>query len=340
MMPMDKRQEFKQLVPNAEFIDSSDLEGLEHYLSNQSFLQSEESILACEIPGTGNMNHVIRVKTNRRQFIIKQSRPWVEKYPAIPAPIERIHNEATFYENVSFNLFLQSSSPDIYIVDHKNYVIVMEDLGDVQDFSFLYSGESQISKTQLEFLAHYLTELHQLKIQDFPDNLDMRLLNYEHIFKIPFTIDNGINLEHIQSGLQILANQIIKDKPLKDRILDLGELYLNKGNTLIHGDFYPGSWMQGDQLFILDPEFCFLGFPEFDLAVACAHLKLANQPDETIQYFLSSYQDSLHVNERILFPLIGVEILRRLLGVAQLPLSLDIAEKKQLIEKSTDWILS
>lgn len=337
---MNKREEFKRLVPNSIFIDSSDIEGLQQYLADQSFLKPDESIQSCEIPGAGNMNYVIRVKTNERNFIIKQSRPWVEKYPVIGAPIDRIKVEAKFYESLSSNDLLQSSSPHIYSVDQKNYLIIMEDLGEVENFSFLYKGEIEITTSQVEFLANYLMDLHQLSISNFPDNLEMRQLNHEHIFKLPFTRNNGIDLNGIQPGLQELAIPIVNNTVLKERIQSVGDLYLQKGNTLIHGDFYPGSWMQNEKLFILDPEFCFLGFPEFDLAVACAHLRLANQSEELIQHFLTSYKSKLNYDANIFRQLVGIEILRRLLGVAQLPLTMDLAEKKEIVEQSTQWILS
>ena len=39
--------------------------------------------------GEGNMNYTLRVRTNGRSIILKQARPWVEKYPVIDAPDER-----------------------------------------------------------------------------------------------------------------------------------------------------------------------------------------------------------------------------------------------------------
>lgn len=337
---MNKRQEFNRRVPEATFIDSSDMEGISKYLDKQNFLLSEESVRSCEIPGAGNMNYVIRVKTNKRNFIIKQSRPWVEKYPVIEAPIDRIQVEAEFYKSLSSNKFLRSSSPEIYVIDQENYLMIMEDLGDVKDFSFVYNSEVQLYKSQVEFLASYLIELHQLSTPHFPDNLKMRELNHEHIFKIPFAENNGIDLNAIQLGLQELSIQAVNNTFLKEKIHSLGELYLQKGDTLVHGDFYPGSWMQNEKLFILDPEFCFLGFPEFDLAVACAHMSLATQSEEIIQHFLTAYKSKFQYDETVFQPLVGIEILRRLLGVAQLPLAMTLVQKKELIGQSIEWILS
>src|SRR2546421_5684303 len=39
--------------------------------------------------GEGNMNYTLRIGTSERSFVMKQARPWVEKYPHIAAPWDR-----------------------------------------------------------------------------------------------------------------------------------------------------------------------------------------------------------------------------------------------------------
>ncbi len=70
---------------------------------------------------------------------------------------------------------------------------------------------------------------------------------------------------------------------------------------------------------IIDPEFCFLGPPAFDLGVLYAHLHLARQPVE------------LAVFDATAKAFAGAEIMRRLIGVAQLPLEADLEEKSALL---------
>jgi 5-methylthioribose kinase len=39
---------------------------------------------------------------------------------------------------------------------------------------------------------------------------------------------------------------------------------------------FPGSWLKAaDGLRVIDPEFCFLGDPEFDCGILAAHLMIA-----------------------------------------------------------------
>ena len=71
---------------------------IENLLKDLNFLEKKEKILKIDIPGKGNMNLVIRVYSNLRTFIIKQSRPFVQKYPSINAPLNRIKVEKIFFE--------------------------------------------------------------------------------------------------------------------------------------------------------------------------------------------------------------------------------------------------
>ena len=79
---------------------SSSISKLTELLNLNKILYKNEMILALDRAGVGNMNVVIKVKTNRRSFIFKQSRPYVEKYQNIPAPIERTNVEYSFYNTI------------------------------------------------------------------------------------------------------------------------------------------------------------------------------------------------------------------------------------------------
>jgi 5-methylthioribose kinase len=114
---------------------------------------------------------------------------------------------------------------------------------------------------------------------------------------------------------------------------------LQEGNTLLHGDYYPGSWMCSDKkLYIIDPEFSFIGFKEFDLGVMAAHLILATTNPDYFNRICDLYPTSL--NQDYVRQLCGVEILRRLIGLAQLPLQQSLKEKQQLLSLAKDFIAS
>jgi 5-methylthioribose kinase len=213
-------------------------------------------------------------------------------------------------------------------------------LGLGSDFLGLYKSEISLDNQDIKQLLVYLSELHALKVEAFPENIEMRKLNHEHIFNFPYNEANGFDLDMIQPGLKNLAKTYQSDIILKDRILMLGEQYLSKGSSLIHGDFYPGSWLKVDSgIKVIDPEFSFVGHPEFDLGVMIAHLEMAGL---TINFsdFLENYTHRQNVDMKLLTAYCGVEVLRRILGLAQLPLAMTINQKELLLNKAKSYILT
>jgi 5-methylthioribose kinase len=84
------------------------LETINNYLKDKNWIAANEKVESVEKPGDGNMNFTLRCRTsNDRTFILKQSRDFVEKFPQVPAPAERVLREAEFYDMIkkmkSFN---------------------------------------------------------------------------------------------------------------------------------------------------------------------------------------------------------------------------------------------
>jgi 5-methylthioribose kinase len=336
---MSLRSRFQSLHPEAYFLDGSNLPELQSYLLNNGRLLPGERIRSVEKPGEGNMNCVLRVITSHRRFIVKQARPWVEKYPQIPAPVERSAVEALYLKNSQKHEDLRDFSPRIWWSDPDNFILAQEDLGMATDYTFLYQKEHKITAQELETAIRYLHILHHLPISSFPENMEMRRLNHEHIFHFPFQLNNGFNLDTIQSGLEEVAVPYKTDVALKDKISRLGEIYLSPGRCLIHGDFYPGSWLKTSQgIKIIDPEFAFYGHPEFDLAVMMAHVMLADQGKQTLIKIWNSYNPPANFDHRLLSAFTGVEIMRRIMGIAQLSLSMIVEAKAELLKIAAGWI--
>ena len=311
---------------------------LQDYLKSKGWLKDHEEITQISKAGEGNMNVVLRVTTNLRSIIVKQSRPFVQKYQNIPAPIDRIAVEHTFYEAVA-NSTITSHIPTIIGFDAHAHILAMEDLGDCDDMTFLYE-QRNISNEQFNILIAVIHQIHNTKPpENFPDNIKMRKLNHQHIFILPFLSDNGFSLNDIQPGLQELSIPYKEDELLKEKVTLIGERYLSQGDTLLHGDYYPGSWMSKDnQLFIIDPEFGFLGFKEFDLGIMAAHLIMATHDISYIKKIESSYPSEIDIE--LLQNIAGIEIMRRLIGLAQLPLNRTLLEKAELLTMAKNLILS
>lgn len=320
-------------------LDAADRAGLQQYLQDQGWLAPGEPLAHVEKPGEGNMNFVLRVCTPMRSFILKQARPYVEKYPDIAAPVERSTVEAAFLQATESQMGIAGKHPRLQQQDPDNHVLMLQDLGAGKDYSSLYQRGSRWRKAQTAELLGYLSLLHRVEATGFPDNLAMRRLNHEHIFQFPLSNETGFDLNTVQVGLQDLAQPYRQNEALKAKFAQLGKIYLSKGAQLLHGDFYPGSWLATEQgLKVIDPEFAFVGPVEFDLGVFLAHLYLSRHDKGVLDAIRSYYANPY--DEQLLLQFAGMEIIRRLIGLAQLPVDLTLDEKAVLLQQATHWITS
>lgn len=336
---MDPKTVFLSQFPEATVLELRKSDALTRYLRQQNWLAKGETVTAVEKPGEGNMNFVMRVITNRRSFILKQAYPWVYKFPQVPAPITRGKMEAIFYQLTEDDPVLTGYAPSLIGFDSENHVLAQQDLGTGADFTFLYTSSEFMTVAQLQHLLLFLSHLHT--IQATPDearsleNRSMRELNHEHIFRYPFDKNNGLDLDAVVPGLQKVAASYQQHTSLIRRITELGDLYLQNGNTLIHGDYYPGSWLRtADGVRIIDPEFGFFGQAEFDVGVMLAHAMVSRDEVYTPAAVLAHYQASATFDEQLAEAFAGAEVLRRLLGLAQLPLTYSLAEREALLEQA------
>lgn len=323
-------------LPDFLWLEEDNLPAIMRVLAEADLLQPNELVTAATKAGEGNMNLTLRVTLEKtsstpRTLIVKQSRPWVEKYPMIAAPTERSAVERAFYQRVQSHEALAERMPRLIGGLATANTTVLQDLGEASDFTDLYQGQ-KISATELKELMGYLSTLHT-RTRGLSDpaltNLPMRRLNHEHIFALPFRANNGVDFEAIEPGLSGVANALHGDTAAISKAEALGKRYLaspQNDDCLLHGDFFPGSWLhttQGAQIgvWIIDPEFCFIGPPAFDVAITVAHLIMAGA-DHQVATAIDTYttqQPGLDLDLMTRFA--AVEVLRRNLGVAQLPLT-------------------
>ena len=309
------------------------------YLQEKGWLSGQEAVKAAEKPGEGNMNFTLRIDTGERTFILKQSRPYVEKYPQVAAPATRVLQEGEFYSLISNAPALKALMPTMTGVDEANNVLVMDDLGTSADYTYAYQEGKQIPEAELMEIVSFAAKLHQQfdakAIAEPIRNQAMRQLNHEHIFIYPYVHDNGLNLDEVLDGLAAVAEPLKEDDALKTKISQLGTLYLADGPRLLHGDYFPGSWLKtADGVRIIDPEFCFFGPPEFEVGVMLAHLEMAAQPTALVERAETQYNNLMVIDQHLSQQFKAIEILRRILGLAQLPLQIGLSERAQLVEES------
>lgn len=310
--------------PGIFVLDPAEPSTVEEAMRQAMLLADGERVIHCCRAGEGNMNCTVRVGTSRRSLILKQSRPWVEKYPSLAAPWDRVCREWEFYQAVRGVAGVADRMPSVLHLDAGARWMAIEDLGNAGDYTGVYRGEI-LTVEDLQALADFLGRLHRIPRQPSQPalgNRDMRALNHAHVFRIPFQASNGLDLEAISPGLSAAAAHVQGDSGLVQLAFELGrDVYLTDGFTLIHGDFFPGSLVRTQRgPRIIDPEFGFHGRAEYDVGVWLGHLVLAGQPEVLLDVWRESYRVPAGYDESLAIRLAGVEVIRRLLGYAQLPL--------------------
>jgi 5-methylthioribose kinase len=298
-------------------------------------------------PGASNMNCVWRARLPGRSLILKQARPWVEKYPTIAAPVERTEAEARFYRLAARDRAVAARLPAVLDHDATAHVLVLADLAPSTSLELCYTGTSRLTTPELDDLAATITRLHRIALS--PEaaadlrNHAMRTLNHAHMFDLPLRTDGPFDafLESVTPGLAGLSRELRADADYVSRLTALGRRYLDHDHPhLIHGDLFLGSLLRapGGEIMLIDPEFSFGGEPEFDLGVFYAHLILSGHGDALIARWLSETVAVAGRDATLTRQYAGVEIMRRLIGVAQLPLALTLPAKAALLTLSRELI--
>ncbi|MEM6770439.1 MAG: hypothetical protein AAF597_07655, partial [Bacteroidota bacterium] len=129
---------FKAATGSAWFLTANQLETIQQYLSEQGLLEAEEAVTEVASAGEGNMNVTLKVTTSQRTIVLKQSRPWVARFPDIPAPIGRIGVEYAYLQATAKVAGLASRQPKVLHYDAENFAMVLEYLDGAKDMSYLY----------------------------------------------------------------------------------------------------------------------------------------------------------------------------------------------------------
>lgn len=345
-------------IDDATWLSLDRPRNIEAFLRDRRWLDRGENIAHLAKAGEGNMNLTVRVRTAKRSIVLKQARPWVEKYPDVAAPVERANVEAAFYDRVARLPEVANRMPRLLAADASAHALLLEDLGPATDLTSIYGGD-RLSSQEIDELAVWCTALHRGTLESGNvesgndenlarfENRAMRDLNHAHIFVLPFTDDLPIDLEAFEPGLAQSAERLRRDAEALSTVAHFGDLYLESGACLVHGDYYPGSWTRTPGgLRVLDPEFCFPGPPEFDVAVALAHLALAATPLDTGHEWIGAVSRHAQLDPARVTGFAAIEVVRRLIGLAQLPLGSRV-ERTALLNRAnlvlragpeaTDW---
>lgn len=304
-----------------QWLCSNDIDPVCDRLRALDWLGIDEVLTGVAPAGNGNLNLTLRVSAGARSAILKQARPWVERYPSIAAPVERSAVEAGFYRMVHAAPTMTGYMPRLLGVDPAWHILLIEDAGVQAEAATHYARFFADSNHQTR-LIDFLVRLHALNPPPsaLPCNRGMLTVNHAHIFALPFAQ---------------------ADRDLADTAALLGDRYLMDEGSLLHGDFFPEAWVYGpDGVQVIDPEFCLFGPPEFDLGVMAAHLIIAGaaacSPDELSAHYQS--HGGYPADRALVARYAGIEIWRRLKGVARVSLPIGADRSAALIALAAQLI--
>ena len=218
---------------SAFLLDLEDVSGLRAYLVRWGLAEAGEA-LTVERAGEGNMNCVIRVKLPARSLILKQARPWVEKYPSIAAPVERAAAEARFYRFAAQDTDVAAMMPRLRDFDENSALLILEDFSPASTWADCYEGTLSLDGRRLRELSCYTSALHRMTVpsREKPRfrNEAMRRLNHEHIFDVPLRAEGSLaeRLDQITPGLYQAGETLRRDGAFRKAVEDLGRRYLDR----------------------------------------------------------------------------------------------------------------
>lgn len=360
-LPTAPKRSQVPVLANETMVDllPDNVEAIQAFLREKGWIGSTTTVSSLAPAGEGNMNRTLRATLDNTAegspvtLILKQSVPFVAKYPQIAAPQDRLDVEASFYGIAAASADVQRYMPKMLHYDSESNIMCLEDLGDGADMTAGYSRTSDVFNAQdRQALMKWLESLHCIELdnsgkRDAFANMEMRKLNATHIFDLPLAKDNGIDLDGFTSGLQkVAADEYVGNANLIDQSKRLHDIYIGKTNSnagtycLLHGDFYPGSFLSVSTVMIIDPEFAFWGPAEFDLGVFAAHCRFCGISLEEIDTAFSSYGRPF--DRQLALAFAGIELIRRLLGVAQLPLPADttLEMKEEWLKQGREWLMN
>lgn len=254
------------------------------FIKDNTSIFSKNSLFVLQEIGDGNINFVYRVieKNSNKSVILKQALPYVRIVGASwPLSLDRARIEAE--TEMTFKAFCPENIPEIYYHNSELAATIFEDLGNLNLMRFelmkmhvLPEFAKQIGKFLARtflFTSDLVMDAKKKKenLKKFV-NPDLCKIVEDLVFTDPFknAKSNNINPEILEEANLLWNNTkvILESTCLK-------ELYMNKSQSLIHGDLHTGSiFADKNNMYVFDSEFAFYGPPSYDMGCVVGSLLL------------------------------------------------------------------
>ena len=266
----------------------------------------------------GNVNLLFRVRnpTAGRSVVVKQALGYAWRYPDFKMPKDRLKVEHAVLEVAARHA--PEQVPEVYFFDPDDAVIVMEDLGHLEEMRaalrrgvrFPLAAEHlgrYLARTLFYTSDLYLPSGEKKRWAAEIVNPVLRKVQEDLVFTQPFVPHPN---NRYSRPLEPLVREIYADDALRAEVLELKERYMTQAQALIHNDLHTGSVLAGPEATkVVDPEFAFFGPMGHDLGTYLGNLALAyaafeaHAPSEEEKaafrgWLLSSFEETWRVFER------------------------------------------
>ena len=319
-------------------------------------LVADADPVAVEKAGDGNINWVRRARVSGPEgapiggasWIVKQARPALERFPEYQVTTERIVFEHRWYEAVQ-RFDRDDVCPRIHAFDEDGRILVLEDLGGAERLDAALARGADV-RAALETLARFLGRIHAgtraPELAARFQNGEMRRLHGDHIFELPLR-PNDFPLEGAVKQRSEVLQRDAEFVALADAAY---ARYLEPRGALVHGDVQAGNVLlaeSGPKL--LDAEIAHVGDPAFDVGTLIAHCMLpaaaagaAERAASGVAAIWDAYLGSHGVENAPSFGAAaryaGLELMRRTLGAARVPATLEQDGALAVLAVAERWI--
>lgn len=268
--------------------------------------------------GDGNVNYIYLVKGKENSVIVKFADSFIRNSDTRQLSTKRNEIE---YDILKEQFELSGGqAPKVYYYSAEYNCIVMENLS---DYAVLREGMVQrniyphLGKDIGKFLYDTLVKTTDLvmavekkkRMQSKLVNIDMCEISERLVFTEPYLNRQGLNRYH-ESNQEFVKKELYEDKGLHLEVAKLKNQFMNKSESMIHGDLHGGSIFINDKgIKVFDPEFAFYGPMGYDIGNVVGNLIMSyvvsifikddenytnwlnNSVVETMEFFTKSYDE-------------------------------------------------
>jgi 5-methylthioribose kinase len=251
------------------------IDNAEAYVRDRGWVKPDEPA-AVSFLGGGVSNIVLKVKTPRQCFVIKQALPKLRVQMEWRARIERIIIERDALKTLS-TILPDGDVPRVMYDDPGNYTFAMSCAPDDAKNWKTELMEGRIEPWVAEEAGRMLGRIHRQCETD--KSVHVRFADNEHFIELrtdPYFVTVAIRHPDLKPVVDAEIKAVLKTKW-----------------TLVHGDYSPKNILICDNprhLLLLDCEVAHIGHPAFDAAFCLNHLclKSVKFPERKVAYLDSA----------------------------------------------------